>query len=328
MVFARVEDSSGAYAIAEVTLDVITRCCGGVPPPPGANPIYQCDGDGDGFATFDLVANISVWVPPCEDNSDHTITFYTTSTDAENAVNAINSPSSYFTDTQFVYIRVEEVITGDFYLIPSSRTIVLDCSDDDDNDDIVDIEEDVNSNNDPTDDDTDDDGRADYLDDDDDDDLVPSALEIDTSSTRATFLNTDGDLLPDHRDPDDDGDGVLTRDEDYNGNGDPTDDDVNMNGIPDYLDPGATLTSLDFFAEGLSIYPNPVSNELHISIGQTEITQFDLEVYTILGKKVFEQKGIAEEVFTVQTTSLPEGTYFLKMTANAASWVHKFVVKR
>ena len=37
-------------------------------------------------------------------------------------------------------------------------------------------------------------------------------------------------------DADDDGDGILTKAEDLNGNGDPTDDDSNGNGIADYLE--------------------------------------------------------------------------------------------
>jgi len=48
--------------------------------------------------------------------------------------------------------------------------------------------------------------------------------------------DTDDDKLPNYLDDDDDGDGVLTKDEDANGNGDPTDDDSDGDGIPDYLD--------------------------------------------------------------------------------------------
>ncbi len=46
----------------------------------------------------------------------------------------------------------------------------------------------------------------------------------------------DRDGIPDYRDDDDDGDGRTTSEEDVNGDGDPTNDDTDGDGIPDYLD--------------------------------------------------------------------------------------------
>lgn len=99
----------------------------------------------------------------------------------------------------------------------------LDADDDDDGIDTVD-EEQVSADNDPTNDDADGDGVPEYLDDDpfdgpagdSDRDGIANGEEI------ACGLDTD--------------DGVATADEDANGNGDPTDDDADNNGLPDYLD--------------------------------------------------------------------------------------------
>ncbi len=49
--------------------------------------------------------------------------------------------------------------------------------------------------------------------------------------------DTDNDGVPDYLDPDDDGDGVPTQDEDVDGDGDPTNDDTDNDGVPNYLDP-------------------------------------------------------------------------------------------
>jgi uncharacterized repeat protein (TIGR01451 family)/uncharacterized repeat protein (TIGR02543 family) len=49
--------------------------------------------------------------------------------------------------------------------------------------------------------------------------------------------DTDGDGIPNYLDPDDDGDGTSTANEDVNGDGDPTNDDLDRDGTPDYLDP-------------------------------------------------------------------------------------------
>lgn len=72
-----------------------------------------------------------------------------------------------------------------------------------------------------------------------DNDGVPSSLEIEDASVEADprLVNTDGDQFPNYRDEDDDNDGVLTRNEDANGDGDPRNDfsDPNNPTLPDYL---------------------------------------------------------------------------------------------
>ncbi|MEK9765905.1 MAG: OmpA family protein, partial [Thalassolituus sp.] len=136
---------------------------------------------------------------------------------------------------------------------------------DDDGDGIPTDYEDRNGNGDATDDDTDSDGTPDYRDPDDDGDGIPTNDEgtgdrdfdgvpdyLDPSTgdedgdgigdaiecpAYVLCWDTDGDGIPNYKDPDDDNDGILTKDEDANGDGDPRNDDVNENGVPDYLDP-------------------------------------------------------------------------------------------
>lgn len=84
----------------------------------------------------------------------------------------------------------------------------------------------------------------DALDDDDDNDGVLTRDE-DYAAEPACPGNGDGDstnddtdldLVPDYLDEDDDDDGVSTFDEDANDNGDRCDDDFDQDGLPDYLD--------------------------------------------------------------------------------------------
>ena len=100
--------------------------------------------------------------------------------------------------------------------------------------------EDVNQDGNIYNDDSDSDGTANYLDTDDDSDKVPTSVE-------GGSKNTDGDAKPDYLDDDDDNDGILTRDEDTNGNGNPTDDDADSDGTPNYLDKDSTA---DFDNDG------------------------------------------------------------------------------
>ena len=72
-----------------------------------------------------------------------------------------------------------------------------------------------------------------------DNDGISSAIENLDEEMNTTDLDTDEDGLPNYIDTDDDGDGVLTINEDANGDGDPTNDfnDPNKPDVPDYLNP-------------------------------------------------------------------------------------------
>ena len=84
--------------------------------------------------------------------------------------------------------------------------------------------------------DSDGDGVIDALDTDDDGDGVLTRDEDRDGNGSPVNDDTDGDGIPDYLDVDDDGDGVPTRAEDVDGDGDPRNDDTDMDGTPDYLD--------------------------------------------------------------------------------------------
>lgn len=156
---------------------------------------------------------------------------------------------------QVIYRRFNSTVTSDYFCNPIPPTspsvseelvsttgvitITTEGLEDDDDNIPADIEDPTGLL------DTDGDGLIDIIDDDDDGDNVPTLLEIvfladgsvDLESSPATDTDMDGIL--NYLDPDDDGDGILTRNEDANGNLNPTDDNsdpVNP-GLDDYLNP-------------------------------------------------------------------------------------------
>lgn len=70
-----------------------------------------------------------------------------------------------------------------------------------------------------------------------DNDYVSTIYEINYENGKLSNIDTDEDRIVDYLDSDDDGDGVLTKDEDKNGDGDPRNDfnDPNKPSVPDYL---------------------------------------------------------------------------------------------
>ena len=86
--------------------------------------------------------------------------------------------------------------------------------------------------------DSDYDGIPDYLDTDDDGDGILTRLEVDHQAEDflARLVDLDGDGKPNYLDKDDDGDGIQSIDEDRNLNGNPTDDDMDGDGLFDAYD--------------------------------------------------------------------------------------------
>lgn len=70
---------------------------------------------------------------------------------------------------------------------------------------------------------------------DDDDNVLAEDEDIDGNGD-LTNDDTDLDAIPNYIDFDDDGDGIETANEDIDGDGDPTNDDTDADGIPNYLD--------------------------------------------------------------------------------------------
>ncbi|MDE3741399.1 gliding motility-associated C-terminal domain-containing protein [Maribacter polysaccharolyticus] len=206
--------------------------------------------------------------------------------------------------------------------------------------------------------DTDGDSLPDYLDEDSDNDSVPDAIEghdFDHDGIADVFLigsdkdndglddsyegdttidvdvndkyndpfldlpNTDGDYESDYRDPNDDDDALMTIDEDLNGDGDFSNDDINGNGIPDYLEPNAPEEEVEVFNV---VTPNgDGAHDVLVIGGLDNYPNNTLKIYNRWGVLVYTTKsyntngnvfdGTSQGRVTVdKDNKLPVGTYF------------------
>ncbi len=104
-VFSRItSNATGCYDITSFEITVLEA-------PNSSEPtsITICDNDFDGFFNIDLVALIPEIVT---NTTDRAITFHNTQLDAENGANAITNPDIYNAQTEFIYIRITNTITG------------------------------------------------------------------------------------------------------------------------------------------------------------------------------------------------------------------------
>ncbi|MDP2687962.1 MAG: T9SS type A sorting domain-containing protein [Aequorivita sp.] len=312
------------YTIVELELIVNE-----LPPITQPNNLFINEGDGDGFAIFDLTVNIPVMLGGLNP-SDFQVFFYETEADAQNNTNPINNSMSYenTSNPQTIFVRVENVNTGCF-VVTSFEILTDELTPDADGDGIANEDEDLNNNGDLNDDDTDGDGIPNYLDSDDDGDTVQTIDETTGIGAGVApsyiYIDTDGDTIENYLDNDDDGDGTLTIDEDYNNNGNPIDDDTNANGIPDFLDDEVFLSVNSFGFEDLSIYPNPTSENVTVQSSQL-VLESAISLYDLQGKLLFSKKMLPQNgKLTINVSSLENGVYFLKISSDGNSVVKKLV---
>ena len=312
------------YTIVVLELIVIE-----IPPITQPNNLFINEGDGDGFAIFDLTLNIPVMLAGLNP-SDYEVKFYLTETDAQNDMNRILTTTTFqnFVNPQTIYVRVENLNTG-CSVVTSFEIATDEDSPDADGDGIANEDEDLNNNGNLNDDDTDGDGIPNYLDSDDDGDTVQTITE--TAGIGAgvapsyIYIDTDGDTIENYLDNDDDGDGTLTIDEDYNNNGTPIDDDTNANGIPDFLDDEVFLSVNSFSFEDFTIYPNPTSESftvqsLHL-VSETTITLYDIQGKLLSSEKMLPQNGTLK----MEVSSLENGVYFVEISSEGNSVVKKLL---
>ena len=304
-IFVRVETYDGCYAV--VNFDIIV------------NPLPELDIE----SSYDFCVGDSLILDTELSASDYSFQWATDSGPIPGEIQAsltITQPGLYYVTvialsgcgTVSTMINVEEVV----------------CTDTD-NDGVIDADEDINDNGNLDDDDTDGDDIPNYLDDDDDGDGVATSVEINIVLGRNTmhpFVDTDNDTIENYLDNDDDGDGVLTIDEDYNNNGDPTDDDTNNNTIPDYLESAVALSLNEFEVSTFKIFPNPAKDEVTFQLTSSVFGTGIFNVYNIQGKAILKQLALDENTSTIDISSLESGLYFVELTIGNTATVQKLIV--
>ena len=75
--------------------------------------------------------------------------------------------------------------------------------------------------------------------------------------------------------------------------------------------------------EGLSLYPNPVSNG-KVYISTKEDLEKEITIFDVLGKKVLQTQLSSREL---NVSALPPGVYIIKINENLASATRKLIIR-
>ena len=72
-----------------------------------------------------------------------------------------------------------------------------------------------------------------------------------------------------------------------------------------------------------NIYPNPSNGNFNIYFNSME-KEYAIEIYSMLGQKVFEKSGITTQNITI--SQLQAGAYLVKITRDSESVMKKVIV--
>ncbi|MCY1721147.1 Ig-like domain-containing protein [Prolixibacteraceae bacterium Z1-6] len=157
------------------------------------------------------------------------------------------------------------------------------------------------------------------------------SLPFNSINSNAPLQDFDGDDIRDWRDPNDDGDDFTTRNEDYNQNNDWSDDDLDLDGYPDYLD--TEINCELFIPEGFSPNDDGVHDFFQILCIYPRYPNAKMMIFNRNGQKLFEKEnygnydvwgwndawwwGTSENRLTIgRSGGLPAGNYIYVLILN------------
>ena len=86
---------------------------------------------------------------------------------------------------------------------------------------------------------------------------------------------------------------------------------------------GRAVNVQDTSIEGLSFYPNPVTNGKIFISSKSNVAK-DVAIYDVLGKKVFQTLSSAKEI---NISSLTPGVYIIKIKEDDNTATRKLIIK-
>lgn len=89
------------------------------------------------------------------------------------------------------------------------------------------------------------------------------------------------------------------------------------------------MTAASLIKDDIKIYPNPIKNNLFVSIKNPSFQNLNIQLFSLQGQKMIEKKitlSGADEIINIPTTHFAKGTYLLKISNNENSLMTKKLI--
>ncbi|MDY0085202.1 MAG: T9SS type A sorting domain-containing protein [Bacteroidales bacterium] len=84
------------------------------------------------------------------------------------------------------------------------------------------------------------------------------------------------------------------------------------------------------FQQAFKLYPNPANDYIQLKIESANFQQARLEIYNIIGSKVYEQEitfGIDKQLITIQLEDFKSGLYFVKLIHDSNAFTQRLIIE-
>ena len=81
----------------------------------------------------------------------------------------------------------------------------------------------------------------------------------------------------------------------------------------------------------INIYPNPAENQLFVELKNEKNEPIDMRLYNVLGEMIYEKmakNNLQNDVFTLDISQIPSGTYFLQIGKDASFVTKKMIISQ
>jgi hypothetical protein len=90
---------------------------------------------------------------------------------------------------------------------------------------------------------------------------------------------------------------------------------------------GSTSTNANQLQTDVVIYPNPSAGKFHLVLPDFISKISELEIYNLLGEKVFSFSGIKiQSQMEVDLSGISKGVYFLKVFSGKRAFINRIII--
>ncbi len=80
-----------------------------------------------------------------------------------------------------------------------------------------------------------------------------------------------------------------------------------------------------FYGDTIAVFPNPISDELNIHLGDLKNKSIEVQIYSVLGNRVFHTNGYNKRSLNIDTSSFSKGIYILRVETATSNKSFKII---
>jgi len=78
----------------------------------------------------------------------------------------------------------------------------------------------------------------------------------------------------------------------------------------------------------INVFPNPAKEQVNIKLDIPIKNELTIQLFDLLGRSIYQQKTPSKTIHNITLTNIPEGVYFLKVSADDAALTKRLIITK